>query len=194
MSRSSVLTLAQVLANGQADPDLLGAFYDDAMQDVARQALFNGLRMLPVTAGQGVYDRPADLVTTLAVFYDDVMLSLVTQRELEAVGMAWRDRIGVPHAWMHEDLSHEVFRLVPAPVSPSEPVVPVHGAPFGLDSPAGTVALLASERRRDLPDWMDLPLALITLAKEFARPSPHLDLAFSAACRSLGTTMLAMVA
>ncbi len=194
MSKASVLALAQELANTQASATNLDQFYDDVVKDVAQQALFNVIEIMDAPAGQAVYVKPDRTSQLLGVFFDDTMLSLVTLRELEATRPQWRDSVGRPVAYLIEDLGHDEFQLYPAPVTTGDPVVPVHGAPFGLDYPANTIAVLASEIREDMPDWLDLPLALIVLSREFARPSPHMDKTFAAACRQLGTLFLSMVA
>ena len=193
MSKSSVLELASALANAQAGATNLDQFYDDMTQDVARGALFNVLEIVEADAGIGTYTKPERISSILGIFFDDTMLSLTTLRELEATTPDWRARIGRPVAWLIEDLSHEVFQVVPAPVTTGDPVVPVFGAPFGLDYPANTLAVLGSEVRRDMPDYMDLPLALVLLGREFSHPSPHQDRAFAGACKTLGALLLSMV-
>jgi len=49
------------------------------------------------------------------------------------------------------------------------------------------------ERRDDLPSWMDVPLALGVLAREYERESDHRDAVFAAACRQMSSTLLALV-
>lgn len=196
MSKATVLGLAQLLANAQADATNLDQLYDDMTQDVAQAALFNQVVSTPATAGTGTYDFEAlvGLSELLGLFYDDDMLSQLSLRELEATSPDWRAATGRPVGYTREDLSHNVIRLYPVPVTTGDAVIPVHGAPFGLDYPRDTLAVLGSFPRRDMPAWLDLPLALKLLAKEYARDSPHIDLAFSEACGQLGTMLMAMVA
>ena len=234
--KTGVLALAQDLANAQAAPLTLDQMYDDAMFDVAGQALFNVVEIIPTSEDQPVYARPPETTDILAVFYDDDMLSLVTLRELETVHPDWRKRRGRPVAYLIEDQSNDEFRIyprpmtsplpppavpadadlllegggsvlleggggdvlldpLPAPPPPTDllsPVIPLHGAPFGLDYPVDTLAVLASQRRTDLPDWMDLPLALAVVAREYARSSPHMDKVFAGAARQLAALFLSM--
>ena len=196
MSKASVLALAQQLANRQADATNLDQLYDNLVQDVAQAVLFNRVVSTPATAGTGTYNLEAILGVSeiLGLFYDDDMLSLLSLRELEATSPDWRAAQGRPVGYTREDLSHNVIRLYPVPVTASDPVIPAHGAPFGLDYPRDTIAMLGSFPRRDMPVWLDLPLALLLLAKEYARDSPHIDLAFSEACKQLGDLVMAMVA
>lgn len=191
--KTGVLGLAQDLANQQAAPLPLDQMYDDAMFDVASQAVFNAVDFVAATPGQAVYARPPDATDILAVFYDDTMLSLVTLRELETIRPAWRAWSGRPVAWLIEDQSNDEFRLFPSPVTTPDPLIPLYGAPFGLDYPRDTIAVLASQRRTDLPDWMDLPLALMVVAREYARPSPHADKVLAGAARQLAALFLGMV-
>ncbi len=53
--------------------------------------------------------------------------------------------------------------------------------------------MIATETRDGYPEWLNLPLALLVLAREFARESDHRDPAFSTACAQLGKVALAMV-
>lgn len=193
MSRASALALAGELAGGQASPTHLEQFYDDTVLDVAKQALFNVLEIVPASAGVGLYAKPEHVVAMLAAFYDDTMLSLVTQRSLEATTPDWRDVLGTPACYMIEDLSHDQFRVFPTPTLAGGPVIPMHGQPFGLDYPSGTLAVLGSDKLEDMPEWMDLPLALTVLAREFGRPSQHMDQVFAGACKSLAAMLLMMV-
>lgn len=194
MSKASVVALALELSQGQGSPTNLDQLYDDIVVDVAQRSLFNVLETMPAVAGTATYQRPDRIAEVLGLFYDDTMLSLVTLRELEAVNPQWRDHAGRPVAYLIEDLSHETFQLYPVPVTGSTPVIPVHGAPFGLDYPSDTIVVLGSEKRQDMPEWMDLPLALLLLSREFGRPSQHTDKVFAGACRTLGALLMLMVA
>ena len=191
--KTGVLALAQDLANQQAASTPLDQMYDDAMFDVAGQALFNVVEIMAATPGQAVYTRPGDTTDILAVFYDDTMLSLVTLRELETIRPDWRKWQGRPVAYLIEDQSNDEFRIFPNPVTTPDPLIPLHGAPFGLDYPRDTLAVMASQRRTDLPDWMDVPLALAVVAREYSRPSPHQDKVFAGAARQLAALFLSMV-
>lgn len=192
--KADVLALAQDLANAQASATNLDQFYDDVVKDVSKGGLFNVLEIVAASANVARYTKPARISDILALFYDDVMLSLVTLRELEATTPGWRLHTGRPVAWLIEDLSHEEFQLYPVPTVAPGAMIPVHGAPLGLDYPVNTMALLGTEKRQDMPDWLDLPLALVLLGREYSHPSPHQDKIFAEACRSLGTLLLSMVA
>lgn len=193
MSKASVLALASELGGGQVASIQAQTYYDDLMVDIARQALFNQLEIVAAVRDTAVYTLPTQMSQILGVFYDDRMLSMATERELESVTPQWRDHRGQPVAYLIEKLSRHEFRLYPKPTAAGGVVIPLNGAPFGLDYPVDTIAVLASEVRQDLPEWMDLPLALIVLAREFARDSDHMDDTFAGACRTLGALFLDMV-
>lgn len=194
MSRAHVLHLAAVLANQQASPLALERYYDDVVTDLAQAAMWMVLEVVPTTPGRAIYDRPARVADLVTVFYDDTMLSLATHREMDAVSPDWRLHTGRPTAYLFEDVSYDMFQVYPIPVDGGETAtVPVHGAPFGLDYPVGSLALLATAKVADMPVWMDLPLALSLLVREYSRPSPHMDPGFAEGCKSLGTLLASMV-
>lgn len=194
MSRASVIALAQALANDQADPTSLERYYDDAVTDLAQSTMWMVLEIVTGTPGVAIYDRPARVADLVTVFYDDTMLSLATHREMDALSPEWRTHVGRPTAYLYEDISYTQVQVYPIPTDTGTPVIPVHGAPFGLDYPVGSLAILATARMDDMPVWMDLPLALALLQREYSRPSPHMDPGFAEGCKALGLLCATMVA
>ena len=194
MPKASVLSLVTDLGGAQAQSPQTERLYDDLMQTVAGGALFNVVTLLPVTAGTAEYTLPAPGVKLAGVFYDQGMLSRARKRDLEAVDPAWRDRRGHPAAFIIDDLSRRTFRLYPQPVQTNTAFIFSVGAPFGIDHPVDAVAVIHSVAKSDLPVWLDLPLALLLIGREFGRDSDHRNPEFAQACQAIGKALLDMVA
>ena len=193
MSKASVLALATDLGGGQAQSPHTERLYDEMMLAVGDAALFNLVTLLPVTAGTAEYTLPAPAVKLHAAFYDNGMLSRARKRDMEALDPSWRDHRGHPVAFVTDDLSRRVFRLYPQPVAPNSAFIFQVGAPFGVDHPVDAIAVIHSVSKSDLPTWLDLPLALSLLGREFARDSDHRNAEFASACQGLGKVLFEMV-
>lgn len=195
MAKAAVLALVNDLSYAQADATTVDRYYAEVVQDLTRRGAVVTITLVDVVAGTATYSPPDEAIDVLGVYYDDRVLSRATPRELEwSYGRHWRDVRGSPVAYVEVDETEQAFRLVPVPDHASKPASFIGGSPFGVDYPEGTLALIVTERREDLPEWFDLPLALLVCAREFARESNHRDGGFAQACGSLADAMLAMLA
>lgn len=194
MPRADVLQLIADLSGGQADAVLAERYYDDVVDDLGRRQWLTQASLLTTTANTGTYRLPADGIRLLGVFYGDELLDRVALRTLEAYDPHWRDAAGTPIAYTVEDETTNEFRLFPVPTVPSQDFIFLFGSPFGADFAERAVAVVHTERRDDLPLWLELPVAFDVLAREFARESDHRDPAFAEVARRLAATMYQMVA
>lgn len=194
MSRTDVLNIAQSYAFDLAGTAELEAYYDDLMVDAGRWGISTECRLLPTTRGDAEYAFPVDSVREYAIFYDDIMLSRMELRDLEAsFGPLWRQRSGRPAAYVMQDMPEHEVRIAPAPDAASVDFSFIFGAPVGHDFPARSLGVVLSVTRQDLPAWLDVPLALSLLSREYERESAHRDVAFAAASRAMATQLLALV-
>jgi hypothetical protein len=120
---------------------------------------------------------PDALVKILAVFYDDRMLTWETQRSMEALDPQWRQQRHTPKAYITDNVEDRYIRLWPPG-----------------DHDCEDLGWLYTRRLKDAPPFMDLPLAFLTLAREFARESDHRDLEFAGLAQKLADQMLEMCA
>lgn len=192
MSRASVLALITDYAFNLDDVTVDG-FYDDMMWDAARWGVATSIQLIPSARGDAEYVLPDTEGRTYALFYDDVMLSPSLLQQLEAVNPLWRQASGKPNTYVVQDQSDRRFRVYPAPDANSEDFVFLFGAPMGHDFPERAIGCVIGEQRADQPSWLDIPLALAILGREFERESDHRDTAFAAACRDTGNQLLALV-
>jgi len=193
MPKVDALAFVRLLGGIATETPQIDHYYADIATDLGHQGLFTTWQLVPAVARQGSYSVDAAIVEILGVFYDDVLLSRVTLRELEAHAPHWRDLVGAPIAYTTEQLDRHEIRLFPSPESSADPEIFVHGAPFGLDYPRGTIAVIASDLRVDYPTWIDLPYSLAVLAREFRRDSDHRNVAFADASQALGGLLMTMV-
>lgn len=193
MSKASVFQLIDDLAFGLESSAPIEAFYDDLMWDATRWGVATNAALIPAVAGTPTYVTPAVEGRIYGIFYDDVLLSQIALQALASVNVQWRDEVGRPRAYIVQDEPEHTFRVYPSPNENSQDFIFLFGSPFGHDFPARAVGAIIGERRDDLPDWLDVPLALMTLGREYERDSEHRDAAFAKTCRSLGAQLLALV-
>lgn len=193
-AKSQVLGLAQALANDQCDPQTIADYFEDVLQELNAQPWLTQATLLTSAEAQPVFNPPPAHVRTLSVIYDDRTLTRATLRELEWVDVQWRDRVGQPQAYVTDEQTTNTFRLYPLPDLPSQPYIFFLGAPLGRNYPTYSVVLIHTETRQTIPDWLDLPVALAVLARDFARESKYRDPAFAKACAGLSSLMLKWLA
>ena len=195
MAKADVLALAQILAADQADGAHLSRFYDDIIRELGEQTdTLASFSLLEADRGDGQYAIPPEAVRLLAVYYDDRELYRTDPNDLATVyGPHWRDRIERPTAFTEDQETSGAFRIVPAPDLDSLAFVPVYFSPFGLDYPGASGAMLHTDRRTDVPVYLELWLALEILAREFRRPSTHVDSTFAEAAEQLAMLVRTLV-
>ena len=193
MSKSGVLGFVSDFSYGLADPTPVAAYYDALMWDATRWGIPSVAVLVPAVKDTATYTMPDVEGRIYAIFYDDILLSLSSIMDLQAVNASWRDERGRPRAFLSQEEPEHEIRLYPAPDEDAQDFIFLFGAPFGHDFPARAVAALIADKRDDLPDWLDLPLALLVLAREYDRDSAHRDAAFAQTCRELGHALKSMV-
>lgn len=188
-----MLALVNEFAFGLEGSPQVDGFYDDLMADAARWGVSTSVQLIPTTRGNGEYSMPDTEGRRCMLFYDDVQLSMIGIRDLVAVNPDWRDERGRPDAYVTQGEDEHDVLLYPVPDVNSKDFVFLLGSPMGRDFPDRALGVVMGERRQDLPSWMDVPLALAVLAREYERESDHRDVAFAAACRQMSSTLLALV-
>lgn len=193
MPQADVLSFITLLGGIEAETPQILNYYTDIAKDLGHQGIFTEWQLVPTVAGQGIYPLDPGVIEVLGVFFDDEFLSMAQLKELEARNPNWRDAIGHPICYTEEQQDKNTIQLYPAPEAGSDPQIFIHGAPFGLDYPRGTAAVIVSTVRTDYPTWIDLPYALAVMALEFERDSDHRNKNFADVCTTLGGLMMAMV-
>lgn len=164
-----------------ADADEIDRFFDETMIELSHDprmwVFFKSTTGMTVAADY--IEFPAAYhVTTL--FYKGRELTEVIQTELDSSNHYWRAETGTPIVYTKDLIDNRRFRIYPKD----------SGAYVAGD----ITYLYAAATTSNIPEILEVPLALFILAREFSRESNHRDTAFSQACNKLGNEILEMVA
>jgi hypothetical protein len=180
MSKADTLALATLLAGPDVDQTLLDRFYQDVVWEFGQAELLVQPAYIGVTAGTGEFQLPARGVRLLTVFYEDEELGPLRLTDVAALDPHWRDAQGHPLAYIVDDVTARGFRLYPIPDMSSKP------------GGEGVVVVFYTEAPDDVLAWLELPIALTILAREYVRESDHRDPAFAAHCQGMATALLSL--
>lgn len=194
--KADILALVDSLSLTQADSAMVLRYYDEIIDDLSRDEILTNVELIGVNALDSTYEIPATANELLGVFHGDRFLNRSTRQGVETFqGIDWRNRSAAqPFAYVEEHEPKRAFRLFPVPTLASGDFnFAGFGAPFGLDYPARAVVTLVTERRDNIPSWLDLPVAFEILAREFARESDHQDVGFAQVCKEAAGLFFSMV-
>ena len=192
-NRATVLALVTTLSVSQNDAAMSERFYDEIIIDLAKQRWFVNIEQVPVVVGQAVYDYPTVAVHLLHVFFGAAQLEPAKLRELEYVNSQWRVEKGEPLSYVREAEDTKTFRVYPIPDTPTVVPAVLYGEPLGRDFRDGAITELYLETRTTLPDYLDVPVALKIMEREFSRESDHQHPVLAKTAGRLGDLMLQMV-
>lgn len=191
--KADVLALVQTLSNGQADPNLALVFYDEVVNELAAGEWHTTATPLTVTSGSSLVNLPSTLLRLLQMIYDDDVLSKLSLRELESLRAGWRAQNGTPIAYTLESETIKSLEVFPVPNQTPTPIIPVHGLPVGEDYQPGNAVAIYAEYRTDVLPYLNLPVALRMLSKEYIRESDHMDANYAGLAGELATMLLGML-
>ncbi len=193
MSKAATLQLTQDLSKGLADATMCDRYYRDIVLELGREDILTQASLIPVNAETGEYTLPTQAVEMIDLFYDDHPLMEAKLREVESRDPQWRSRLGPPIVYITQHETIRTFSLYPTPEMNSKDFIFLFGSPFGRDYPAYALAMIHTENREDIPEWLELPVAFDILSREFARESNHRDTLFSKTCKSMADFLLGLV-
>jgi len=193
MSKANVLSLVTDFSISQESSDSVDAFYDDTLRDIAQLELLTGIRLIEVTGGTPTYTIPDDVVKIMGMFYDDTILGEATVSTLKTYAVDWKAVVGSPLAYTTQEETKKTFRLFPEPEVSSKDFSFILGSPLGQDFPEYSVGIIHTEIREDRDNWLDIPITLRLLEKEFHRESDHQDLEFVRQCKQLADLFFGVI-
>src|SRR5258706_11811985 len=168
--KAAVLAFVSAIAGGQEDAATVERYYRDAVFDLGRKAHITNMTVSAVTAGQINFTLPTDAIEILDVAFDDRMLDPIRDEEgkdvLEWIDRNWRDRKGMPIAWVPDDDAVRTVRFFPTPDIPSKGFIPNFGEPAGRDFPGYSCVLFHTERRDDVALLLESVAAFRVLSRE----------------------------
>lgn len=174
MSKTNVLVLVGDLSLNLAEQAECDRLYDEIVTQLGmdeRNWVTNRTTTV-VAPGIATVALAETIIHILGVEADGQFLSRETQRTLQLGNLDWRVRFGPFSGYVVEGEDERTLRLTPAA------------------SVGATISVLHTERRTDMPAYLDLPLALLVLGREFERESNHRDAGFSAICEATGKYLL----
>lgn len=185
-----------MLSAGQQDSTVCLRLFDEVILDLAKANWFVNMTVTDTheVIPAAVQSFPANAVNLLGVFYGAHQVEMASLRELEyAAGPQWRDDVGEPVSYVVEGETVQTFRLYPQPNVKPSALGALFGEPLGRDFLDGAIVVLHSETRETVPDYLDLPIALMVIGREFERESDHQHTVFARSAGRLGTLILKMV-
>lgn len=190
MSKANVESLVSDMALTQNEAGTTESFYQNTMKELSLKPLFTDVRLIEITAETSQYTIPDDIGLILEMFYDS---EIVFRESLASMGIHsrnWKDLKGNPEFYVVESETSKQFRLVPEPQVSSKDFSFLLGEPLGRDFPEYSVGLIHTKVQGDNPDWMDLPIALKVVSKEFQKESKYQDPDFAEVCNQLADLVL----
>lgn len=197
MNRTEIKTLATSLSIITPDDDTLTQFISDIFDEAgfAPNPQMLKASIESVVSGTASYSFDADVYKLIRAFFNDEMLSFTSVSDLDAYATTWPADSGLPKAITQDEQSARNYTFYPNPNVNSTAIIPTHGEPLGEDYAADNLVLIYSENRtNNIADIYALPIAFEALAREFAYPSNHSDMAYSDICHKLAQILNRLIA
>lgn len=176
MAKADVLQLVTDLGVTTVDQTEIGIFYDEVVRELGFNEILTGTELVPVKAGNPEYILVEDTMRALEFHANGGRLDPIDITSLQSVfGVGWRTRTGTPLGYTQEEENEKTFRLVPSPTQDD------------------TITVIRTEARTDVPVWLELPIALDVLGREYQRESDHQDVAFAQIARQLSLLLFKLV-
>jgi hypothetical protein len=182
MAQSEAAQLVTDLGLGLL-PTGSGSLFDRTYQELLtelawrREPTFTNVTYVQTVRRQGLYPFPTGAVRILAVAYERRMLFPARVGEARSFVADWQTAVGTPQAWVIENESAQVFRVLPQPETTGAAigsVTPLTGPP-----PPGALTVLYTTAglggQVSGHAYEELLLALGVLARDFGWESPRTD-------------------
>lgn len=177
MAKADVLTLVDDFSLSIADSDETTVLYDEVVRELGFAEVLTSTEVQTLVAKTEVLTFEDDTLRALEVHTGDVgRLDRTRTNSVRGVfGNSWRDLVGTTRAYVKDHEDEQSVRLVPKPAE-------------ALD-----VTVIRTDRRDDVPLWLELPVALEVLSREMSRESDHQDVTFSTAAARLSRLLFALL-
>ena len=177
MSRADVLQLVQDISAEQSDDTEATRFYDDVVRDLGFYELLTDAESKTYSPhDDGLYQMSPDAMRILEIAWNKRRLDRASEFALRALyGASWQLKRQDPVAVTEWSESAGLLRLAPWPTQP------------------GVVDVIKTQTRENLPYWLELPVALMIIGREFRRESNHQDIKFADAANELGALFLMLL-
>lgn len=196
MTRDEIITLASDLGQNIENPDTLDTFMNDVFNELAMIADPQIIRpaIVALTSGTATYAFESDMLKLVYAFMFDELLSPSTHDGLNAYSQTWPTESGTPIAVIQDEINARNYTLYPNPDFTSDPLIPIHGEPYGEDLPNDSLILIYADNREDnISDIFSLPTSFDALQREFSYPSDHADFEFAEVCGELARILYTLI-
>jgi len=190
VARAAVETLAASIAGPNADATAITRYYDDLIFELGRVTEVATQASLIESTGAFRYTLPNAAIKLIAVFFDAKELYKLSMLELFADDPEWRFRHGPPFGYWIENEPIERFVVYPAPITFSGSV---SGGNLGSSFIRDAITAIYTEDRADMPEWLELAIAVEIASRELAMESNHKDLEASGLLRALSNVLFKAV-
>ena len=187
---ADVLSLVDLLSNGMADDTVTPALYADIIFDWGSDPILTQGTLISLTMKEREFNVPSQVLDVLGVIWDKRELGKLRLREVEALNPSWRTAVGTPSSFIEQAETAKTLALYPTPFQASGPNTAPHGEPLGQDYPLYSIVLINTETRQNVMYYLELPLALLILEREFIRESDHKDEDFAGVAGAFGRFLL----
>lgn len=176
MAKADVLTLVSNFGVNAVDANETTVLYDEVVRELGLKEVLIGTESIDVKAGTPVYATLDDNMELLEMYGNGGRIDKASIAALQALfGSDWRNRKGTPLAYTEQEVDDGKFRLVPQPTAPD------------------TLTLIRDEAPVDVPLWLEVPVALEVLSREYSRESDHQDIAFAKLAHQLAALLFNFV-
>jgi hypothetical protein len=191
-SKANVLTLCGKLCLELENDTTISQYFNDTVERLALlpAPVFTKHALVSLITATATYDFKSDMLKLLHAIFDDASLFLTNEDGLEAYSTTWRSASGTPLAVTQDWLARQ-YTLYPNPDATS---VESGAEPLGEGYPGDTLWIIyAHDRASSIQEYYALPLAILTLAREFSYSTLHYEPEFADQCSQLGQLILSLM-
>lgn len=191
-SKAQILTLAGKLCLELENDTSIAQYFDDTVERFALlpKPVFATNALVTLTAATATYSFASDMLRLLHAVFDDASILMTNEDGLDAYSSTWRTASGTPLAVTQDWLARQ-YTLYPNPDATS---TAAGAEPLGEDYPDDILWIsYAQDRASSIQDYYAIPLAILTIAREFSFSSIHEDDEFASECLRLGNLLLALM-
>ena len=195
MTKAEILTLCTSLSLDLEDDSTISTFFDDVIDDLAQLTMppFVSGSFIEIAENVDEYAFPSTCLRLLHLIMTDKSITECSEDDISAYSTLWRGDLDTPLAFTQESLSRE-FRLYPTPDNDSTALAPGATDQLGADFVAGWIyAFYAEDRSTEMPDYLSIPVALLSLSKAFSMYSNFQDSEFADQCDQLARLFLTIL-
>ena len=176
MSKATTLTLVDNMGLGDTTNAETSIHYDDIVRELGYQVILTEAGSTSQVSGTPTYTPPANTIRVLEIHGGYGIIDQTSYFELKnLLSPRMRDRVGRAIIWCHEHESNKDFRLTPTP------------------NESDTLTVFVTQYQSTVPTWMEMPIALEILHREYTRESNHQDIDFAMLCRRLATMWFSLL-